>query len=254
MKYIFTTILLLLLFVSHENYGQRTPSISNINIKVNAKGFIEIHYDVSDLVQDDSIYVFLQKKDGTIIIPKSVSGEVGKGIREGINKVISWNIIEDNFIVNDEFQIFIEIKLAKEIPVRKLAGGVSNVLVSMIAPGIGNIFVNENKRIVLRTLITATFYGLLINGLIVKKDSDSQYAIYNSKLKESEALNYYTAANENHHIYYLMTRGAALIWAVEVISTFAKGLKNDKLRNQSHISLNVGTFMDTPTIGINYKF
>lgn len=254
MKSIFTTILLLLLFVFHKNYGQKKPSISNINVKVTNTGLIEIHYDVLDVLKDDSVYVSLQKKDGIIIKPKSVSGDVGKGIISGINKVISWNIINDNFIVDDDFQINIEIKLAKEIQAPKPSGGVSNVLLSMIAPGVGNIFVNEEKNIGFRPLITASFYGLLIYGLTLKSQSNSQYAIYNSKLKEAEAQTYYTAANENHHSYYLMTRAAALIWVVEVISTAAKGLKNDKLRKQSHTSFKVGTFMDTPTIGITYKF
>ena len=64
MKSIFTTILMLLLFVFHKNYGQKKPSISNINVKVTNTGLIEIHYDVLDVLKDDSVYVSLQKKRG----------------------------------------------------------------------------------------------------------------------------------------------------------------------------------------------
>ena len=254
MKSIFTTILSILLFVSYENYGQIKPSISNIRAKVTNSGLIEIQYDVSGIIREDSIYILLLKKDGTSIKPKSVSGDIARGVTNGINKLIKWNIVDDNFIVDDDFQIIIEIKLGKEIQAPKPSGGVSNVLLSMIAPGVGNIFVNENKKIGFRPLITASFYGLLIYGLTLKSQSNSQYAIYNSKTKETEAQTYYDAANENHHSYFVMTRGAAVIWVYSVISTAIKGVKNDKLRKQSNTTFKIGTFMDTPTIGLNYKF
>lgn len=237
-------------------FGQVKPTISNINIEVTQSGKIEIRYDISDIRPNDSLFVTLQKKDGIMVIPKSVIGDIGKNLVSGKGKKIIWNIIEDNFFDDGDYQSIIEIKLGKEIqaPKPQPSGGVSNVLLSVIAPGIGNIFVNENKKVGLRPLATVAFYSLLLYSLTLKKEANNHYAIYNSKLNEKEALPYYDIANENHHSYIMLSRAAAIIWAVEVISTFAKGLKNDKLRKQSHTSLKVDWGINNTTIGFRYTF
>lgn len=242
--------------ISEISYGQEKPTISNINFTVQKDGILNLSYDVRDIHPDDSIFVYFRNIAGTIIKPITVFGNLGKNITAGKGKTISWNIIKDNFFIDDEYQAIIEVKLGKRNSVikPKLSGGASNALLSMIAPGIGNIFVQENKKVGLRPLVALSFYGLLAYSFSLKKKADSQYALYNSQSNEQEAIPYYNSANTNHQTYLMLSSAAVLIWAVDVISTFRKGAQNDKLRKQSHTTLKVGTILNTPTVGFNYTF
>lgn len=255
----FRQILLLALsifLISEVSYGQETPTISNIHFSVKENGYINFSYDVTDILSDDSIFVYLRNMSGAIIKPKSVIGDIGHNITPGKNKLIYWNIVKDQLFVDDEYQAIIEVKLGKRNKVTKpkLPGGTYNTLLSMIAPGIGNIFVQENKKVGLRPFVTLSFYGLLVYSLSLKKKSNNQYDIYKSQSDEQIALPYYNAANANHQAYLMLSSTAALIWAIDVISTFKKGLRNDNLKRKSHTTFKIGTLLNTPTVGFNHNF
>jgi hypothetical protein len=257
MKFNLTLLLGLSIFlISEISYGQEKPTISNIHFSVKENGYINFSYDVTDLLPSDSIFVYLRNMAGTIIKPKSVIGDIGNNIISGKGKLISWNIVNDNFFVDDDYQAIIEVKLGirNKIIKPKLLGGASNALLSMVAPGIGNIFVQSNKKVGLRPLVTLSYYGLLVYGFSLKKRADNQYGIYTSQSDEQIALPYYNAANANHQAYLMLSSAAALIWAVDVISTFRKGLKNDNLRKKSHTTFKIGTILNTPTVGFNHNF
>jgi hypothetical protein len=88
----------------------------------------------------------------------------------------------------------------------------------------------------------------------MKSKKDEQYAIYESKLRASEAAPYYDLANYYHHRYYAATRLAGAIWAFDVISTLIKGSKNDKIRNNSKTTFNLNSIGEIPTLGFKYNF
>lgn len=248
-----------ILFIQSNIYAQK-PSISNVRMNIMEGGKLRINYDIDNLNENDSIGFYVVTKKGATIIPKSITGDFGKRIIAGKNKLIVWNLIKDEIFMDDEFQIKVEIKLSpREIipskPVKKiLGGGVSNTLLSVVAPGVGNIFVTENHKIGLRPLITASYIGLLVFGFTMKSQSDQQYALYESKLRVSDASRYYDSANDFHHRYFVATRLAGAVWAFDVITTFIKGSKNDRIRKDLKTTFNLNAVGETPTIGFGYNF
>ena len=219
------------------------------------EGKARINYDINNLYENDSIGFYVVTKNGTTLIPKSVMGDFGKKVISGKNKLIIWDLVKDEIFINDEFQIKVEVKISpREIIPPKLGGGVSNTLLSVVAPGVGNIFVTENHKIGLRPVITVSYIGLLIYGFTMKDKENQQYAIYESKLRASEAAEYYSLANYYHHRYYAATRLAGAIWAFDVITTFIKGSKNDKIRKNTKTSFNLNAIGETLTLGFKYNF
>ena len=253
-------LLILLIFFIQDNTFAQKPSILNVRINIMEEGKVRINYDVENLNKNDSVGLFVVSKKGGTLIPKSVIGDFGKNIISGKNKLITWDLVKDEIFVEDEFQIKVEIKLSlREVippppPKIILGGGVSNTLLSVVAPGVGNIFVTENHKIGLRPLITASYIGLLVYGFTMKDKENQQYAIYESKLRASEAAPYYDLANYYHHRYYAATRLAGSIWAFDVITTFIKGSKNDRIRKNLKTSFNLNAVGETPTLGFKYNF
>lgn len=249
----------LIFFIQSNIYAQK-PSISNVRVNIIEVGKLRINYDIDNLNENDSIGFYVVTKKSTTIIPKSITGDFGKKVISGKNKLIIWDLAKDEIFVDEEFQIKVEVKLSPReiIPPKPkkiiLGGGISNTLLSVIAPGVGNIFVTENHKIGIRPAITASYIGLLIYGFTMKSKENEQYAIYESKLRASEAAQYYDLANYYHHRYYAATRLAGAIWAFDVITTFIKGSKNDKIRNNKTTSVNLNAIGETPTLGFKYNF
>lgn len=249
----------LIFFLQHNIYSQK-PVIQNVRVIIVDEGKVKINYDSDNLNENDSIGFYVITKKGASIIPKSVIGDFGKKVISGKNKLIIWDLVKDEIFIEDEFQIKVEVKLSPReiIPPKPkkviLGGGVSNTLLSVIAPGVGNIFVTENHKIGIRPLITVSYIGLLVYGFTMKNKENEQYAIYESKLRASEAAQYYDLANYYHHRYYAATRLAGAIWAFDVITTFIKGSKNDKIRKNSKTTFNLNSVGETPTLGFKYNF
>lgn len=252
-------LILLIFFIQNNIYAQK-PFILNVRVNIVEEGKLRINYDIENLHENDSIGFYVVNRRGTIIIPKSITGDFGKNVVSGKNKLIIWNLVKDEIFVDDEFQIKVEVKLSTReiIPPKPkkiiLGGGIFNTLLSVVAPGVGNIFVTENHKIGIRPLITASYIGMLVYGFTMKNKENEQYAIYESKLRASEAAPYYDLANYYHHRYYAATRLAGAIWAFDVISTFIKGSKNDKIRKNSKTSFNLNSIGETPTLGFKYNF
>ncbi|MBD2755964.1 hypothetical protein IC230_23905 [Spirosoma sp. BT704] len=118
------------------------------------------------------------------------------------------------------------------VSVRKTRyAGPAWALLSAVAPGIGNIFVQMPKpKVGLRPLVTIGCYGLLAYGLSERQKSHDEYALYEQQKNMTAAEPYYTQANSHHQNYYLATRGAIVVAAIDVILTFMKGLRNNRLQ------------------------
>lgn len=132
-------------------------------------------------------------------------------------------------------------------------------LLSAVAPGVGNIFVQLPKpKIGLRPLLAVGCYGLVAYGLMERKKSQDDFAIYQQQKNATEAEPYYTSANDHHHRYFLATRGAMVVAAADVVLTFLKGLRNNQLRKEARRiqSFNVypGLQAGQPTAVIRYSF
>ena len=132
-------------------------------------------------------------------------------------------------------------------------------LLSAVAPGIGNIFVQMPKpKIGLRPLLTIGCYGLIAYGLAERKKSQDDYAIYEDQKNVTAGEPYYQTANDHHHRYFSATRGAVVVAAADVILTFIKGLRNSQIKKESQriqgVTLRPGLQAGQVTAVVRYSF
>ncbi len=129
-------------------------------------------------------------------------------------------------------------------------------LLSAVAPGIGNIFVQTPKpRIGFRPLIAAGCYGLIAYGLSERQKSRDDFAVYEGQKNATVAEPYYQTANDHYHRYWLATRGAIVVAAADVILTFFKGMRNNlEVRQRQAVTLVPGMQAGQPTAVFRYSF
>lgn len=132
-------------------------------------------------------------------------------------------------------------------------------LLSAVAPGMGNIFVQTPKpKIGFRPLALIGSYGLLVYGLMEQQKSRDVYAIYEQQKNMTAAEPYYKTANSHHQNYYFATRGAAIVAAVDVVLTFIKGMRNNRLQKTSRliqpVSVRPGIQAGQPTAVVHFSF
>lgn len=141
-------------------------------------------------------------------------------------------------------------------PPRTRYAGPAWALLSAVAPGIGNIFVQTPKpKIGFRPLLTVACYGLVAFGLTKRQKSNDEYAIYEQQKNLAAGEPYYKTANDHYHNYFLATRGAIVLAAADVILTFIKGVRNGRETRQIQgITLRPGMQAGQPTAVVRYSF
>ncbi|GAB4034690.1 hypothetical protein [Spirosoma jeollabukense] len=128
-------------------------------------------------------------------------------------------------------------------------------LLSAIAPGIGNIFVQTPRpKVGIRPLLTVGCYGLVVYGLMERQKSQDEYAVYSVQKNMTAGEPYYQTANTHHQRYFLATRGAMVLAAADVIFTFIRGIRNTKLQKASSITVWPGLQAGQLTAVARYSF
>ncbi|GAB3695188.1 hypothetical protein GCM10027592_16960 [Spirosoma flavus] len=132
-------------------------------------------------------------------------------------------------------------------------------VVSAIAPGIGNIFVQLPKpRVGFRPLLTVACYGLVAYGLSERQKSQDVYKVYQEQKNLAAGEPYYQTANDHYHKYYLATRGAIIMAAADVILTVLRGVRNSHIQKEAaryqSFTVQPGVQAGQPTAVLRYSF
>ncbi len=136
--------------------------------------------------------------------------------------------------------------------VERKGGGPANALLSALAPGIGNIFVQPDHKIGARPVITLAYVGLLFYGISQHSQSQKYYTDYKALPQFTEQTNAdaaYAKANNANHTAILCVGGAVAILAVDVTATLLRGLKNQRMGNSSSQLAPPRTQFSVATIG-----
>ena len=203
-------------------------AVSNVRVDVDTQR-VKIQYDAVGLTAPDSVSIRVEKPGG-IWPARTVTGDVGRGVAPGLNKTIFWDYRLDGVQIADSIRVTVLVKRLAP-PVRRAAGsgGPANALLSALLPGVGTIFVQPNRKIGARPLISVGYVGLLAYGFSQRSRSRAAYDRYETGLAETD----YQDANQRHHRYLVATRAAAVLWLSDVAYTFFKGRKNERERRLS---------------------
>lgn len=222
-------------------YAQK--QITNVRLSNPDSARIEILYDLLSNRLGDSIYVeIVSRVRGPLqISPQFIKGDVGLQIPAKLGHRIIWNAQASGVTLREEIKATVLIKnrlaasAAPSPPYRSKGPGWA--LLSTVAPGTGNIFVQVPKpKIGFRPLLTVGCYGLVIYGLLEQQKAQANYALYDQQLNIGADESIYQTANDQHKRYIIATGGALIIAATDVILTFFKGLHNHKLYNKARHS------------------
>jgi hypothetical protein len=114
-----TFILILSLYTSDSLHAQ-TAQIENIQFYFDhTVNEVIITYDLINFSQFETYDVELIFKDGNnlVIMPKTVSGDIRKGVTGGANKKISWKVFDDVEDLSETARPFVNITAVVSIPI-----------------------------------------------------------------------------------------------------------------------------------------
>ena len=87
--------------------------INNVRFQLDSKSkLIEINYDALGLLEADSVYISVTGKKTRVIVPKQLSGDIGKGVKSGKNRKIIWDVVGDNLKINDDLVIKVNVLIS----------------------------------------------------------------------------------------------------------------------------------------------
>ena len=294
MRFFFLLIITALVF----SQGQAQERISNIRVRVLDSAEVEILYDLLTTRPGDSLYFEVRSRQRGALSVRSefVRGEVGTRITAGANRRIVWNALGNGYALDEPIQVIIRVQTGGAVapteapvppspiaqtpppgrpsvdseplatepadtspPTRRRSGGPGWALLSAVAPGIGNIFVQRPRpRVGFRPLVMAATYSLLAYGLLERQQGQDNYALYQAQKNTAAGEPFYQTANQHHQRYYLATRGAAVIALTDVVLTFVKGLRNRQLDREARriapVSVRPGLQAGQFTAVVRYSF
>ena len=98
-------------FVGVLAHAQQAPSeATNIRIATDEKTKrLVITYDLPSVQPTDSLYIEIETASGRRLRPITVSGNVGRTLSAGPNKVIYWDIVRDNVQLDEEVEVIIRL-------------------------------------------------------------------------------------------------------------------------------------------------
>lgn len=142
---------------------------------------------------------------------------------------------------------------------RRRYAGPAWALLSAVAPGVGNIFVQTPRpRVGVRPLLALGCYGLIAYGLRERQSARDGYALYEQQRNRTTAEPYYQQANDHHHRYYVATRGAVVVAAADVILTFFRGVRNQRATRvapkSETVTIRPSLQAGQPTMVMRYTF
>ncbi len=244
-------LLILFTFVRIDITCQKScPTVANMEIKEKDRKFI-ITYDITGSDENSShrIEFYVIDNKGNIVFPDSLTGDIGNGITGGPDKRIVWDIFSEFDIVYGTFDPHIIINGHEGYNIK---GGPSNMFFSVLIPGLGDYFVEEQKDILLKPYLrTVASLGFITLGIIAGEKRDFIPPVW---IPEHEVIGYHLVnhswafgpyiepghwADRGHYEYWLfkgdkevlVTAGAA-IWLCDVIWVYLKGKKNKQLEKQ----------------------
>ncbi|OJJ23536.1 hypothetical protein BKI52_04005 [marine bacterium AO1-C] len=185
---------------------------------------------------------------------KSVLGDAGENITSGKEKKIFWDFLIDdpNFEgknISFKIKAFLMNPSTKVIP----RGGPTNALLSLVAPGVGDMRVRPGG--LWYAAITLGAFSTLGTGLYLRTSAKNNYDLYQKAQDAQSAQNLLNKANQQNNLSVVLINTAIAIWVVDVALVAWKGFKNQKLKRQK-ISLGLSSVgnQTVPTFGFSWRF
>ncbi len=231
-KKIFLTLFILLVFPDYL-LPQTQVNITRPRLSL-SKNSLTIEYDILNWQPADLFKIWIEVTDsrGNIIKPVSITGDCGENITGGLNRKMTWDLMQDKVFIEQE--IYVEV-LAEKIKIpeaKKESRPTDNpssseikyiskgnvIMSSMIIPGWGQSKVKERKPYWLMGL---TAYGCLTGSLILNQLGISTYNEYLASVDIDERNSLFNKSLKQDNFSEYLIYAAAGIWTINFIWALA---------------------------------
>lgn len=230
--------------------GQRDiPYVKHMKLAVE-KDKVLVNYDLENALPDSSYKVNLVFSDNRfrIIVPDSVSGDIGNMVYGGEGKQIVWDIRADQIKFKSDYRASLMIN---GIPDKGGKGGPNNALLSLAMPGLGDYFVsNYKQRKIKPWYITVSSLGLIGLGIYAGTERYTDYnvdywsepnRVWNSETHQFEYIwvdKQQTREGDTHYKFFkadmeVMIGLGAAIWLADIAYVWSRGSQNKKLKHNN---------------------
>ncbi|MCU0369882.1 MAG: hypothetical protein MUC31_00565 [Bacteroidales bacterium] len=229
---------------------------------------IVITYDLTGSQTAETFNVWIQVKtlSGKILNAKSLTGDIGKGIKGGTGKRIEWDYPADQLSTDEEITVEVFAVLetiagktetdADKPPVaapggRKISVGKALVL-SAVLPGTGKTYIKGHGA---NWLLGIGGYALITGSVLLNHAAYDKLEEYRVSTDPDERDQLYNEAVANATVSYLFAGGAIAIWVVDFITTGVKaGKAKRSYENRVDVNWKYDPYARAPMIGLTYKF
>ena len=234
-------------------YSQETKArIENVDFFVIDEQ-IMISYDLVKASSQETFNLSVEcvTEENEIIIPTSLTGDIGEGVKPGKGKKVYWDVFKDLDEISGEIMFRINI-----ISVERIYGGPGNAAYSLLVPGLGDYYVADPAGMKIKPYYrTIAAYGLVGYGLIERINANNKYDDYNNSTNRDEFDDLYDKANKANHRSQIAIGMGVAVWTFDVVWVIIKGAKNNK-ENKYRFQGNVdgGLMLGYDEHGVNVKY
>jgi hypothetical protein len=271
-------LILLFLLLPDALYGQARITVTKPRLEVSDENLI-IQYDILNAKSSDFFMVWIEVTDaaGNKIKALSITGDIGKEIKGGRNKRITWNLSNDSILIDEDISVEVkaekiimqeeqaETETSEETKTIKVDEGNAGmkeiskgnmVLSSVALPGWGQTKTNKGKPY---WLIGAAGYGCLAGSVILNRSASSAYDDYKKSMDLDESNALFDKALQRNSVSKVLAYSAIGIWVADIIWVLATPTKStESTVLQKSRSLRIIPGFDAGSnvalVSITYKF
>jgi hypothetical protein len=244
-------------------FSQQNAEIRNVDFSLQNNQLV-ITYDIAKAKSSEmfSISLLIKSKSGSILYPKSLSGDFGDNISGGSGKKVIWDVLKDNAYLDDDISVEITAIPNKRItttgkPIGNTSVGIC-VLKSVVFPGWGNYSINKKKT---NWLIGTAAYGCAVGAFVLNRMNISKYDSYLSQYDVETRNSDYNSIKTQHAISIGLLAAAGTIWLTDIVCTWVQASKYKKKNITGTLpqrNYSMGMYYDpaykAPSLSFKYSF
>lgn len=236
------------LILGNSSFAQRgIPYVNHMKLDID-KDKVLVNYDLENASADSIYKVNLVFSDSRfrIIVPDSVSGDIGSLVNGGKGKQIVWDIRKDQVKFKNDYRASL---IVNGLPDKGGKGGPNNALLSLLVPGLGDYFVsNVKQRKIKPWYITVSSLGFIGLGIYAGSEryTDLIYDSWPEKQRMWVGDHYeyiwvekeQVREGETHYKFFkadmeiIIGLGVA-IWLADIAYVWSRGSQNKKLKHNN---------------------
>lgn len=271
-------LILLFLLLPDALYGQARITVTKPRLELSDENLI-IQYDILNAKSSDFFMVWIEVTDaaGNKIKALSITGDIGKEIKGGRNKRITWNLSNDSILIDEDISVEVkaekiiiqeeqaETETSEETKTIKVDEGNAGmkeiskgnmVLSSVVLPGWGQTKTNKGKPY---WLIGAAGYGCLAGSVILNRSASSAYDDYKKSMDLDESNALFDKALQRNSVSKVLAYSAIGIWVADIIwvlATPTKSTESTVLQKSRRLRIIPGfdAGSNVALVSITYKF